>query len=118
MVRSMYQAASFTALTIFCAASSRSSAGITLSFDSRKIFFRETAQLPHLRVAVERVRIEIDLGIEANEIAALGQDERIDLEKTHVLLGEGAVKRGHEFPQLFLRSRPKLQRFRHRPHME
>src|SRR5262249_36174291 len=44
-----HQAASLTAFTIFCAASSRSSAGITFSFDSRSIFLPGSTLVPSRR---------------------------------------------------------------------
>ena len=47
-------------------------------------------------MAEERVVVEVDLGVEAKEIAGLGHHQRIDLEQAHVLLGEGAIERGDQ----------------------
>ena len=40
----------------------------------------------------ERVVVEIDLGIEAEQLAVLGDDQRIDLEQAHVLGDEGPYR--------------------------
>ncbi len=45
-------------------------------------------------MAIQRVVVEIDLGVEAEELAVLGDDQRIDLEQAHVLLDEGLVELG------------------------
>ena len=45
-------------------------------------------------MAVERVVVEADLGIEADELLALGDDEQIDLQQAHVLGDEGSVELG------------------------
>src|SRR5476651_398076 len=44
-----HYAASFTALTIFCAASSRSSADVTFNFDSAMIFLPRSTLVPSRR---------------------------------------------------------------------
>ena len=51
-------------------------------------------------MAVERVGVEIDLGIEADQLAVLGDDERIDLEQAHVLVDEGLVELAHHLHAL------------------
>src|SRR3954468_5670125 len=43
----------------------------------------------------ERVVVEADLGIEADELVALGDDERIDLEQAHILGDERGVELRH-----------------------
>ena len=58
-------------------------------------------------MAIECIGVEIDLGIEADEVAIFGQDERIDFNKAHVLLGEGAIERAQELCELLLLGRAK-----------
>ena len=43
-------------------------------------------------MAVERVGVEVDLGVEADQRAVLRHHERVDFEQAHVLLGEGLVE--------------------------
>ena len=47
-------------------------------------------------MAVERVVVEIDLGVEAEQLAVLGDDQRIDLEQAHVLRDEGRIELGDQ----------------------
>ncbi len=47
-------------------------------------------------MAEEGVVVEVDLGVEADEAAGLGDDQRVDLEEAHVLLDEGLVERGDQ----------------------
>ena len=56
------------------------------------VLFRQIAQLLHVRMAVEGVGIEGDLGIEAAQLAVGGDDQRVDLEHLHVLRDEGVVE--------------------------
>src|SRR5918995_1738739 len=51
-----HHAAFFTAATIFCAASSRSSADVTLSFDSAMIFFPSSTLVPSSRTTSGTLR--------------------------------------------------------------
>ena len=44
-----------------------------------RILFVEVAQLEQFLVAVERVVVEVDLGVERVDLAVLGEDERVDL---------------------------------------
>src|SRR5690606_9035884 len=60
--------------------------------DFHRILFVEITQLHDLLVPVERVGIEIHLGVEAEELAVLGDDQRIDLEQAHVLFDEEAIE--------------------------
>jgi hypothetical protein len=46
----------------------------------------------HILVAEERVVVEIDLGIQADDVVILRHDQRIDLEQAHILGEEGIVK--------------------------
>jgi hypothetical protein len=44
-------------------------------------------------VAVERVVVEVDLGVEADQVAVAGDDQRVDLEQArHVGLDEEPVE--------------------------
>ena len=47
-------------------------------------------------MAEEGVVVEIDLGVEAEKLAAFGDDQRIDLEKAYVLADDGAMQRADE----------------------
>ena len=58
------------------------------------VLFREVAQLGELRMAVERIVLEAHLGVEAAQLAVLGGDQRIDLEKLHVLGDKGRIELG------------------------
>ena len=52
----------------------------------------DVAQRLHVLVAEERVVVEVDLGVEAQQLAGLGHHQRVDLEQAHVLVDEGAVE--------------------------
>ncbi len=43
-------------------------------------------------MAPQRIVVEIELGIEADDLAVLGDDERVDLQKAHVLGEEGVIE--------------------------
>ena len=45
----------------------------------------EIAQRRDVGMAIERAVVEADLGVEADQRAGLGDDERIDLQQAHVL---------------------------------
>jgi hypothetical protein len=49
------------------------------------VLLRLVAQRHDLGMAVERVRIEGDLGVEAAQLAVGGDDQRVDLQHLHVL---------------------------------
>ncbi len=51
-------------------------------------------------MAIQRIGIEADLGIQAFQLAALGYHQRVDLEHCHVLGDKGSVKLGGEFFRL------------------
>ena len=44
-------------------------------------------------MAEQRVVVEADLGVEADQLPVLGDDQRIDLEQAHVLLDERLVQK-------------------------
>ena len=60
------------------------------------------AQRGQVRMAEQRVVVEADLGVEAEELAVLGDDQRIDLEQAHVALDKGLVEIGDERAHLLL----------------
>ena len=66
---------------------------------------------------LERVGIETHLGVEADQLAVLVDDERIDLEEAHVLLDERAVEVGDERAQLLLQVAAQAERFRDAPYV-
>ena len=68
-------------------------------------------------MAVERVVIETDLGIEADQLSVLGDDQRIDLQEGHVLLGEGFVEAGQQAAHLLLLVGIEPERLGDAPHM-
>jgi hypothetical protein len=61
-------------------------------FDLLGVLLAQVAQGDDLGMAVERVAVEGELGVEAAQLAVLGDDERVDLEHLHVLGEEGLVE--------------------------
>ncbi len=51
-------------------------------------------------MAIERIVVEVELGVEADDVAVLGDDQRIDLQQAHILGEEGFVKRLHHLADL------------------
>ena len=49
---------------------------------------------------IERVGVKGDLGVEANKLPGLGDDQRIDLEQAHVLGDEGRIELAHQILRL------------------
>ena len=49
--------------------------------DLGRVFLVDVAQLGDVLVPEERVVVEVDLGVEAEELAGLGHDQRVDLEQ-------------------------------------
>ena len=64
-------------------------------------------------MTVERVVVEADLGIEADELVVLGHHQRIDFQQAHVLVGEGGVKLRQKIADLLGEIAGKLERLRH-----
>ena len=62
------------------------------SLDLLFVLFRKVAQGNDIRVPIESVRVERDLGVEAAQVPVLGDDQRIDLEQAHVLCRECGVE--------------------------
>ena len=75
--------------------------------DLERILFGDVAQLAEIGVAIERVVVEADLGVERQQIAALGQDQRVDLDHRGVGLDERLVDGVEQLHQL-VRPRPPL----------
>src|SRR5688572_29537917 len=71
--------------------------------DLERIFFADVAQLTQIRVPVEGVVVEAHLGVEREQIATPGQDERVDLEHRRVGVDEGLVDGIEERRQLIRR---------------
>ena len=65
-----------------------------------RIFFVQIAQLRHVLVAEQRVVVEIDLGIEADDVAVFRHHQRIDFEQAHVLGEERVVEALHDLAAL------------------
>src|SRR6185312_3878427 len=61
-------------------------------FDLFFVLFGQVAQRHHVGMTIERVAVEADLGVEADDLVVLGDDQRIDLEQAHVLLREGGIE--------------------------
>ena len=53
-------------------------------------------------MAKQRVVVEADLGVEAEQLPVLGDDQRIDLEQAHVRFGERLVEPGEHAAHLLL----------------
>src|SRR2546426_2774301 len=70
------------------------------SFDFGGVFLVEVAHGDDLRMAEERVRIEVELGVEGEHLAVAGEDERIDFRQRRVALVEGAIQTLHELARL------------------
>ena len=65
----------------------------SLASRSIGIFLRRIAQRRQLLLAEHRVRVDVDLGVERDELAGLGDDERVDLEQRGIALEVDAVQR-------------------------
>ena len=62
-----------------------------------RIFLGNVAQGDDVGMPEERVVVERKLGIKRKHLAALGQDERVDLDHRAVARAETAVERGKKF---------------------
>ena len=77
------------------------------------VFFGEIAQRNDVGMAVERVAIEADLGVETDDLVVLGHDQRIDLEQAHVLGRERGIELGQDLFDLLGEIARELERLRH-----
>ena len=59
---------------------------VPAGLDLVRVLLVEVAQLDHPRLAVERVAVEVHLGVERDQLAVLGHDQRIDLDQAGVEL--------------------------------
>ena len=66
-------------------------------------------------MAVEGVRVEGDLGVQALEVPVLGDDERVDLQHAHVLAREGRVELGRDVLRLLGERAGEAERLGHQP---
>src|SRR5690606_2061176 len=69
---------------------------VAARLDLVRILLVEVAQLDDLGLPVERVVVEIHLGVERDQIAPFGDHQRIDLDQAGVELGERAADAAHE----------------------
>ena len=74
-------------------------------FDFERILFGQVAQVAQIGMPIERVVVEDDLRVERQQIAALGQDQRVDLDHRRVGLDERLVDRVEQLHQLVGRAR-------------
>ena len=56
------------------------------------VLLGQVAQRDDVRMPVERVGVERDLGVEAAQVPVLGDDQRVDLQHLHVLRDEGRYR--------------------------
>ena len=61
-----------------------------------RILFVRVAQLFDVLVPVERVVVEVHLGVQGHDVARAGHDQRIDLHQAGVEIDEGVVQSGDE----------------------
>ena len=59
------------------------------------VLLGQVPERDNVRMAIKRVVVESDLGIEADELIVLGDDQRIDLQQAHVLGDERRVELLH-----------------------
>ena len=65
-------------------------------FNLQRLFFIQIAKFLDLRMAEQRVVVEVQLGVERVELAILCQQERIDFCQRGIGALEGLVKLHHE----------------------
>jgi hypothetical protein len=61
-----------------------------------RVLLAGIAQRRQLRVAEQGARVDVDLGIERDQRAGLGDDQRVDLDQTQILLHVEAIERLHQ----------------------
>ena len=64
------------------------------------VFLGLVAQRRDLRMQEQRVVVEVDLGVEADQLLVLGDDQRIDLEQAHVGVDKGLIEIAQQRAQL------------------
>src|SRR5271166_4790842 len=70
---------------------------VPAGLDLGRVLFVLVAQRRDLGMAVERVVVEADLGIEGEELTGLGHDQRVDLGDRGVELAKRPIECRHEF---------------------
>src|SRR6202008_3665453 len=65
-------------------------------FHLQRVFFRDVAQFFEIRMAEERVVVEIDLGVKREQPTVRGCDKGIDLKQWSVRCFESLKEAGHE----------------------
>ena len=73
---------------------------VAARLDLVRILLVEIAQLDHLGLAIERIAVEVHLGVEGDQVAVLGDHQRIDLDQAGVELGERPADAAHEGDRL------------------
>ena len=86
----------------------------SISFSSSSVRSRSADRFG---MAEQRVVVEADLGVEADELAVLGDHQRIDLEQAHVLFDERPIERRQHRAELLLQVGVEIQRLRDPPCM-
>ena len=86
-------------------------------FDLLGVLFGDVAQCRHVGMAEQRVVVEADLGVEADQLLVLGDDQRIHFEQAHVLLGERLVEAGEQRAHLLLQIGIEAERLGDAPHV-
>ena len=61
-------------------------------------------------MAGQRVAIKIQLGIEADQLVILGDDQRVDFQHAHITFSEGLIKLAHHFHTLLAQITVEFQR--------
>ena len=79
------------------------------------VLLGEVAQRHDVGMTIERVGVKGDLGVEANKLPGLGDDQRIDLEQAHVLGDEGRIELAHQILRLLGEIVVQAERLRPRP---
>ena len=62
-------------------------------FDFERVFLAQVAQIANVGVAKQRVVVEVHLRVEREQVAALGDDQRVDLEDRRIGGDERLVER-------------------------
>ncbi|MCY1231521.1 hypothetical protein D9M72_439740 [compost metagenome] len=80
------------------------------SFDFLFVFFRQIAQFLNVWMTEQCIAVERYLGIENAHAAICHDDQRVDFQKAHVLVGEGLVEDREQLEAVFTGFTFKLQR--------
>ena len=86
-----------------------------MGLDLHRVFLAEVAQRHDVGVAKERVIVEVELRVEAEQLTGLGHDQRIDLQEAHVLVGERQDETAEQHAHLLLHRVLQPERQRNQP---